>query len=99
MAEHAHLLEMRKLELQVSLERERVQGEKEIRLRQLELETAARSQQSTESGECLSGAINVRKYLGFVPPFDEADVDLFFSTFERTARAMRWPQEAWPILL
>ena len=34
-----------------------------------------------------------------MPPFREAEVDSYFSAFERVAGALKWPQEVWLLLL
>lgn len=34
-----------------------------------------------------------------MPKFDEADPDLFFSSFERIARQLEWPREFWTLLV
>ncbi|KAI4903467.1 hypothetical protein NFI96_009430, partial [Prochilodus magdalenae] len=41
----------------------------------------------------------VAKHIALVPPFREAEVDTYFSIFERIAIALRWPKDYWTLLL
>ena len=45
------------------------------------------------------GHFDVSNNIALVPPFREAEVDGYFSTFERVAGALKWPQEVWLLLL
>lgn len=42
---------------------------------------------------------DICKHVALVPPFQEAEVDSYFNTFERLAIALKWPEEMWPLLL
>ena len=37
--------------------------------------------------------------VGLVPQFREAEVDSYFSAFERVATSLKWPKEVWSIPL
>ncbi|TWW74537.1 hypothetical protein D4764_14G0005400 [Takifugu flavidus] len=42
---------------------------------------------------------DVSKNVSLVPAFREAEVDSYFSAFERIASALNWPRDMWPVLL
>lgn len=42
---------------------------------------------------------DVSKSISLVPAFREAEVDSYFSAFERIASAFHWPRDMWPVLL
>lgn len=82
----------RKFELEVK--RLTIEADKEIRIRQLELEAGfSASPQSPQR------QFEVSKNIALVPPFRESEVDSYFSAFERVAAALHWPQDVWSILL
>ena len=91
----------RKDEISLKLELRKLELESQLEIRKLELESAERrGTVAAPSGG--SGGTEVRdykQYLGFVPPFNENDVDAYFAAFERMALSMRCPREAWAILL
>lgn len=39
------------------------------------------------------------KHINLVPPFMEAEVDCYFTAFERVAATLQWPKEMWALLL
>ncbi len=39
------------------------------------------------------------KHVKLLPPFREAEVDTYFTAFERVAAIMRWPKDRWALLL
>lgn len=52
----------------------------------------------------LSGTPNlddfdVSRHLTLVPVFRDNEVDSYFGAFERIASALRWPREAWPLMI
>ena len=85
----------RTFELELEVKRLQIQAEKEIQIRQMELE-AGMGGSASPSG---FGHFDVSKNIALVPPFREAEVDSYFSAFERVAGALKWPQEVWPLLL
>ncbi len=42
---------------------------------------------------------DISKYIRLVPPFREAEVDSYFTAFERVAAKLRWPKDMWALLL
>lgn len=42
---------------------------------------------------------DVAKYIKLVPPFREAEVDAYFTAFERIAEKLGWPKDMWGLLL
>ncbi|KAF7221269.1 putative LOC107384440-like protein, partial [Nothobranchius furzeri] len=87
--------EMRKLELE---------ADTKIRLRWLELEIQA--QQPVHRRDVPDTGLgmvperpDVGKCMTLMPPFREAEVDSYFTAFERLATALCWPREVWPLLL
>lgn len=46
-----------------------------------------------------STGFDITKHVTLVPPFREAEVDSYFSAFERIAAALNWPKEFWALLL
>ena len=88
-ADYRHRLEVRRME---------IEAEKEVQLRRLELEVAS-AEHSTPHRPGDRGAFDVSKHISLVPPFREAEVDSYFSAFERIASSLRWPNDVWPLLL
>ncbi|KAG1952330.1 gag-pol fusion protein [Pimephales promelas] len=88
----------------------RVEAEKEVKLRQLELEALKVASGSAERAPrveaCVavspgdhSPAFDVSKHIALVPPFRETEVDTYFNAFERIASSLRWPKDVWSLLL
>lgn len=101
--EHDFRLAMRKLE---------VDADKEVRLRQVELEAgksaglmSRKPDQTTTSGDsnmsytCSKVGFDITKAIPVLPPFREFEVDAYFSAFERITRSLGWPREIWALLL
>lgn len=42
---------------------------------------------------------DVSKHISLVPAFRELEVESYFPAFERIAAALKWPKDAWAILL
>lgn len=92
MEESVRLKEL-EVELQrLSLEQKKVEHQTQIRLRELEL--AMHRQQQLRDTQ-----FDVSKNIRLVPQFNEKDVDKYFTLFERVAESLKWPKEAWTILL
>ena len=99
-------VELKRLELQ-DKEREREaqlklkemelrERELAIQLKMKELEVAAASP-PTPTRE--PAGLDVSKYVRFVPPFQEKEVDKYFLHFEKVASSLLWPKEMWTLLL
>lgn len=92
MEESVRLKEL-EVELQrLSLEQRKVEHQTQIRLRELEL--AVQRQQQLKDAQ-----FDVCRNIRLVPQFNEKDVDKYFTLFERVAESLKWPKEAWTILL
>lgn len=93
-AEHAFKLEIRKLELAAETE-----------VKKLELEAACNERSSSIPSESIShtsqssAQFDVSRQITLVPQFRESEVDQYFGAFERIAVSLRWPIEAWPLLI
>ena len=89
-------LEKIKIQAQMELQRNKMELEKvkiqqETRLREVDLAIRGRKE-SHDSFE-------VTKQARLVPKFEEANVDGYFTHFERTALNLGWPKECWSMLL
>lgn len=103
--------EARKAELEVRLEIRRleIQADKEVKLRQLEIEAAkvtpvpaVQLNSSSVSGNLAnsgSATFDVGKHIALVPNFRETEVDSYFNAFERIAISLSWPKDVWSLLL
>lgn len=85
-----------------------IEADKQVKLRQLELEsTKSHSESRTapanpsvpvgNDGSTIS--FDISKHIVLVPQFRENEVDSYFNAFERIASSLRWPKEAWTLLL
>ncbi|KAK0134657.1 hypothetical protein N1851_029725 [Merluccius polli] len=87
--------EVKLKELDVKLELEHMQLQQTIRLRELEIEELRiRSTQQSMSKE-----FDLARNSRLVPPFNEKEVEEYFTLFERVADALKWPEEFRPLLL
>ncbi len=62
----------------------------------------AQSQSSTVNYDPVSNTqsnFDIVKYVKLVPPFREAEVDCYFTAFERIAAKLGWPKDMWGLLL
>ncbi len=99
------------LNLQLEIRMLEIEAEKQVKLRQLDLDA---SQIATGSAVQLNtaqassppprvglapDAFDVSKHIALVPQFRETEVDSYFSAFERIATSLRWPKEVWSLLL
>lgn len=89
-------LEVRKLE---------IEADKAVRLRQLELDSQLHASGAFSQAASMfpppphPPAFDVSKHISLVPTFRETEVDAYFGAFERIAVALRWPSEAWALLV
>lgn len=67
---------------------------RQIRMKELEL-----SQTSLDVSQTRSAEFDINKYKRLVPPFNEKDVDKYFTLFENVAVTLKWPKQVWPLLL
>ena len=44
-------------------------------------------------------AFDVSKHIKFVTSFSEMEADKYFSHFEKVAQSLKWPKDAWTLLL
>ena len=42
---------------------------------------------------------DLSKQVRLVPPFNEAEIDMYFQHFEKVADSLKWPKAMWPMLL
>ena len=73
-----------------------------MKLRQMELQSAeVRATRIASPGthtHPLPSDYDVRRRVA-LPPFREAEVDAYFTTFECLAAALQWPKDIWTTLL
>lgn len=78
-------------ESELRLEQMKVENDAEIRIRELELAGRSRGAREAE--------FDVSKNIRLVPPFNEKEVDKYFTLFERVATTLNWPRNVWSLLL
>uniref|UniRef100_UPI00358E9E25 uncharacterized protein n=1 Tax=Myxine glutinosa TaxID=7769 RepID=UPI00358E9E25 len=93
------------------LEAEERKAERELKERDMELQQEIKFKElelMRERGEVpplLTGSTpnqktwDVGRHVRLVPPFSEKEVAKFFPHFEKVARQLNWPEEAWTILV
>uniref|UniRef100_UPI0035901BDB uncharacterized protein n=1 Tax=Myxine glutinosa TaxID=7769 RepID=UPI0035901BDB len=93
------------------LEAEERKAERELKERDMELQQEIKFKElelMRERGEAppwLTGSTpnqktwDVGRHVSLVPPFSEKEVAKFFPHFEKVARQLNWPEEAWTILV
>uniref|UniRef100_UPI0035900FA8 uncharacterized protein n=1 Tax=Myxine glutinosa TaxID=7769 RepID=UPI0035900FA8 len=93
------------------LEAEERKAERELKERDMELQQEIKLKElelMRERGEgppLLTGSTpsqntwDVGRHVRLVPPFSEKEVAKFFPHFEKVARQLNWPEEAWTILV
>lgn len=96
-------------DLKLQVRRLEIEADKEVKLRQLEVEAMriSSAQMMAHPSERFppsqtvfhKQSFDVSKNIALVPTFREAEVDSYFSAFERIATALEWPKDMWPILL
>ncbi|KAK0145685.1 hypothetical protein N1851_015404 [Merluccius polli] len=111
-AEYSHKLAIRKMELEMEADTANrkieleVAAEKEVKLKRLELEAASLSSAQSPGHRSIHSdpsaptrGFEVSRNVVLVPQFREAEVDAYFTAFERVATSLKWPKEVWSILL
>ena len=83
-------------ERQERLEKEKMALQHELEMKKLELHAKLGSDPSVETS---TAKFDVTKYIKFVPPFQQTDVDKYFLHFEKVAGNLKWPKEYWVMLL
>ena len=95
-----HETEMRLRELEY--EREKLEFEKVLKLRELEIMAAEKEKDRVMKIKLEQSKLehfDASKYVKFVPPFIEKDVDKYFLLFEKVAKDLNWPLDKYTILL
>ena len=83
-------------------EREKRECEKELKLRELEIMAAEKEKDRVMKIKLEQSKLELfdaSKYVKFVPPFIEKDVDKYFLLFEKVAKNLNWPLDKYTILL
>ena len=83
-------------------EREKRECEKELKLRELEIMAAEKEKDRVMKIKLEQSKLELfdaSKYVKFVPPFIEKDVDKYFLLFEKVAKDLNWPLDKYTILL
>ena len=83
-------------------EREKLTFEKELKLRELEIMAAEKEKDRVMKVKLEQSKLehfDASKYVKFVPPFIEKDVDKYFLLFEKVAKDLNWPLDKYTILL
>ena len=73
--------------------------EVQLRMRELELSKTAEPTTSSVDRGGRDTTFDVSKHVKFVPSFAETEVDKYFQHFEKVAQSLKWPKEAWTLLL
>ena len=81
-------------EERIEIEKEKLQFE--LKMKELELEGKSKSKPLPLDS---SKSFDVTKHIRPVPPFQEKEVDKYFSHFEKVAENLKWPREHWTLLL
>ena len=93
---------IKKLEYEKEQEREKRECEKELKLRELEIMAAEKEIDRIMKVKLEQSKLehfDASKYVKFVPPFIEKDVDKYFLLFEKVAKDLNWPLDKYTILL
>ena len=83
-------------------EREKRECEKELKLKELEIMAAEKEKDRVMKLKLEKSKMehfDASKYVKFVPPFIEKDVDKYFLLFEKVAKDLNWPLDKYTILL
>ena len=100
--EYEKELEREKRESEREQEREKREYEKELKLRELEIMAAEKEKDRVMKVKLEQSKLehfDASKYVKFVPPFIEKDVDKYFLLFEKVAKDLNWPLDKYTILL
>ena len=87
---------MRELQLKAEQEKALLEAKKEAAAREHELKMASLGKQSPSDKAC---AFDPARNIRLVPPFQEKEVDKYFTHFEKVADSLNWPKESWVLLL
>jgi hypothetical protein len=79
-------------------ERRALADERQMRIIQAQLDLA-RAQAAAQPVNNVQHAFRVTDAIRLVPPFDERNIDLYLSNFEKIATAQNWPVEHWSAVL
>lgn len=95
---------VRQAENELRLKMHKLEIDKEIRLKELEVEAMKISSQklhqsSAEVPQAVQKNFDVGRHIALVPTFRESEVDSYFTAFEKIATALSWPKDMWSILL
>ena len=83
-------------------EREKREYEKELKLKELEIMAAEKEKDRVMKIKLKQSKLehfDASKYVKFVPPFIEKDVDKYILLFEKVAKDLNWPLDKYTILL
>ena len=100
--EHQREMRLRELEYEREQEREKREHEKELKLRELEIMAAEKEKDRVMKVKLERSKLehfDASKYMKYVPPFIEKDVDKYFLLFEKVAKDLNWPLDKNTILL
>ena len=100
--EYEKELERERRESEREQEREKREYEKELKLRELEIMAAEKEKDRVMKVKLEQSKLehfDASKYVKFVPPFIEKDVDKYFLLFEKVAKDLNWPLDKYTILL
>ena len=86
------------LKLQLELARVQLAHAKEQTIK-ARLDAQARRLRPRSNSRERRMPFDVTRYLKMVPPFSEAEPEIYFRAFERVADSMSWPREYWPVLI
>ena len=95
-------LEREKRESEREQEREKREYEKELKLKELEIMAAEKEKDRVMKEKLEQSKLehfDASKYVKFVPPFIEKDVNKYFLLFEKVAKDLNWPLDKYTILL
>ena len=103
--QHEKEMRLRELEYErekLEYEREKHEYEKELKLKELEIMAAEKEKDRVMKLKLEKSKMehfDASKYVKFVPPFIEKDVDKYFLLFEKVAKDLNWPLDKYTILL
>lgn len=86
-------VKIKEKELQNELELCKMEVEGQCCLKELELK------RSSSTDVFQSDVFDIDKCIRLVPPFNEHDVDKYFTLLERVANTLKWPRNVWSLLL
>ena len=89
----------REIEYRLQVKKLEIEAETSFRMRELELRNSAQYPESRPTHFVPTPAFDISKHIALVPQFREAEVDTYFTAFERIAGALKWPADVWPLLL